>query len=164
MRYFYPIILIVLFSACGYKPTADLAKTIIGSKVSVSIFINSENPENTIIIKDAVLEALITRFKVLTTTRKFSITHLDVKLNRVGESAIEFDSSGYVVAKRMTTSLAITRYTKGIKKSYNVSGQFDFTIQPNATVSETDRFKAIKAASLKAIDALIVQLAVQGSM
>ena len=164
MRYFFPILLIVLFTACGYKPTSQYAKSILGSKISVSVFMNAADPENTVIIKDAVLQALVTRFQVITTKRKFSVTHLDVDLERVGESAIEFDSNGYIVAKRISTSLIITRYTKGIKKSYNVSGQFDFTIEPNATVSDTDRFKAIKAASLKAIDALIVQLAVEGSM
>lgn len=164
MKFIFPLILVLVFTACGYKPTAHFAKGVLGSKVSVSVDMYSEDPENTVIIKDAILQALMTRFRVVSSERKFSITHLDVKLNSIGESSVEFDANGYVVAKRISTSLAVTRYTKGVQKSYTVSGQLDFDIEPNSTVSDTDRFKAIKAASLKAIDALIVQLAVEGSM
>ena len=165
MRALAPFLLFTfLFTGCGYKPTAHFAKGVLGSKVSVSVDIHAVDPENTVIIKDAILQALMTRFRVVTTEQKFSLTHLDAKLQRVGESSIEFDENGYVIAKRITTTIAITRYTKGVKKSYNVSGLYDFTIEPNATVSDTDRFKAIKEASLKAIDALIVKLAVEGSM
>jgi hypothetical protein len=154
----------LLFLGCGYKPTAHFAKGVLGSKVSVAVDVYAVDPENSVIIKDAILQALVTRFRVVTTGRKYSVTHLDVKLNSIGESSIEYDSNGYVIAKRITTTLGITRHTKGVKKSYNVTGLFDFSIEPNATVSDSDRFKAIKEASLKAIDALIVKLAVEGSM
>ncbi len=162
--FFVALVLLLSFEGCGYKPSAIYARSVLGSKVSVDVDVNSADPENSVIIKDAVLQALITRFKVITTSRKFSVTHLDVKLGSVGETAIEYDVDGYVIGKRITTNLSIIRHTKGVKKSYNVTGTFDFRVEPNAIVSATDRFKAIKAASLKAIDVLIVQLAVEGSM
>lgn len=165
MKLFLPLILLVfILLGCGYKPTAKYAKSALGEKVSVAVDIYSMDPINSVIIKDAVLQSLITRFRIVTTERKFSITHLDVKLKKVTETALEYDINGYVVARRMTVDLKIDRLTKGVKKSYNVSGLFDVSIEPNATVSDSDRFKAIKAASLKAIDALIVQLALEGSM
>jgi len=158
------LIFFLLLQGCGYKPTAHYAKGVLGSKVSVAVDVYAADPLNSVIIKDAVLQALITRFRIVTTQRKFSVTHLDVKLKSVGETAIEYDANGYVVARRITVTLMINRLTKGVKRSYNVSGLFDFSIEPNAIVSDSDRFKAIKAASLKAIDALIVQLAVEGNM
>lgn len=158
------LILLLSFEGCGYKPSATYARAVLGAKVSVDVDVNAADPENTVIIKDAVLQALITRFKVVTTERKFSVTHLDVRLNSVGETAIEYDVNGYVIGKRITTNLGVIRHTKGVKKSYNVTGTFDFRIEANAIVSDTDRFKAIKAASLKAIDVLIIQLAVEGNM
>lgn len=165
MKLFFPsLILLLILQGCGYKPTARYAKAVLGTKVSVSVDVYSVDPENSVIIKDAVLQALITRFRIVPTQNQFSVTHLDVKLKRVTETAIEYDFNGYVVAKRITVTLMVNRLTKGVKKSYNVSGLFDFSIEPNATVSDSDRFKAIKRASLKAIDALIVQLAVEGSM
>ncbi len=165
MRVLTPLLLLVfIVTGCGYKPTAHYAKGVLGSKVSVTVDAYSQDPENTVIIKDAILQALMTRFRVVTSDRKYSMTHLDVKLQKIDESSIEYDADGYVIAKRISTTLNITRNTKGVKNSYNVTGQFDFGIEPNATVSDSDRFKAIKAASLKAIDALIVKLAVEGSM
>lgn len=162
--FFYAFIVLFILQGCGYKPTSRSAKSILGTKVSVSVDVYSADPLNSVIIKDAVLQALITRFRIVTTPKEFSITHLDVKLKRVIETAIEYDLNGYVIAKRITVALAVNRVTKGVKKSYNVSGLFDFSIEPNATVSDTDRFKSIRRASLKAIDALIVQLALEGSM
>ena len=165
MKYFSLLLIAILaYTGCGYKPTASYARSVLCSNVSVGVDVYAADPANSVIIKDAVLQALITRFKVITTGRKFSVTHLDVTLKRVGETAIEYDLNGYVIGKRITTNLAIVRHTKGVKKSYNVTGTFDFRIEPNAIVSDTDRFKAIKAASLKAIDALIIQLAVEGNM
>ncbi len=154
--------LLILFAGCGYKPKAKLARSVLGEKVSVGIQILAADPENAVIAKDALLQALITRFKVVTTSRKFSVSHLDVKLNRIKEQSTEYDNNGYVIAKRITVNLSVMRTTKGAKKSYSLTGAYDFNIEPNATVSDTDRFKAIKYASLKAIDSFISQLAVEG--
>ena len=165
MKLFFPsLILLLILQGCGYKPTSRYAKSVLGAKVSVEVDVYSADPLNSVIIKDAVLQALITRFRIVTTQKQFSITHLDVKLKKVTEAAIEYDINGYVVAKRVTVDLMVNRLTKGVKKSYNVSGLFDVSVEPNAIVSDSDRFKAIKRASLKAIDALIVQLAAEGSM
>lgn len=165
MKLFFPsFILLLILQGCDYKPTAKYAKGALGEKISVAVDVYSADPLNSVIIKDAVLQSLITRFRIVTTLRRFSMTHLDVTLKSVTETAIEYDINGYVVARRITVTLKIDRLTKGVKKSYNVSGLFDVSIEPNAIVSDSDRFKAIKAASLKAIDALIVQLAVEGSM
>lgn len=158
------LIFLALFSGCGYKPSSSYAKEVLGERVSVSVDVYSADPENSVIIKDAVLQAMVTRFGIVTTKRDFSVTHLAVKLNSLTETPIEYDTSGYVIAQREIVSLNITRYKGQTKKSYNVTGAFDFSIPANATVSETDRFKAIKSASLKAVDALVVQLAVEGSM
>jgi hypothetical protein len=161
---FLSIIFALLIQGCGYKPRATYTRGVLGEKVSVFVDVYAADPGNSVIIKDAVLQSLITRFGIVTTKRDFSISHLDVKLSELIETAIEYDVNGYVVAQRETVKLQITRTTKGVKKIYNVEGTFDFAIPANATVSESDRFKAIKSASLKAIDVLIVQLAVEGSM
>jgi hypothetical protein len=43
-----------------------------------------------------------------------------------------------------------------------VSGEYDFTIEPNSVISDTRRFEAIKNASYEALDEYIAALAIRG--
>ena len=54
---------LILFAGCGYQPSSYYAKSVVGESVSTEVVISMEDPQNTVIIKDAVDMAVITKFR-----------------------------------------------------------------------------------------------------
>lgn len=162
MRLLAPFLMLLMVSGCGYIPSAKYARGVLGSNVYATVEILSAEPENAVIIKDAFNEALISRFRVHLTKRKFADTVLNVKIQNPRFENLELDSNGYVVAKRVTVSLQIQRTRDKVTKSYTVSGAYDYDIDPNGVVSDAQRFTAIKLASYRALESLVTKLAVEG--
>lgn len=158
------LLLLLLLNGCGYKPSATYAKKVLGESVYVEVEIYGADPENAVLIKDALLQALITRFRVTITRKKSAQTTMKVKLQSLTFTPIEYDNNGYIIAKRALVTLLINRIRNKVSKSYTVSGYYDFSVAQNGVVSDEERFKAIRFASLKAIDSLVTKLAVEGSL
>jgi len=150
-------------SACGYKPSAKYTRNITGEKISTSIVISAEDPENTVIIKDALDSAVVELFHASLTSRNHSDTHLGFSISSPTYSPVQYDNNGYVVAYRASVSLRINKDSKGIKKNYTASGTYDFAVDANTVLSDQQRFDAIKYSSQKAIAAFVAQLSAQGT-
>ncbi|MEA2099363.1 MAG: hypothetical protein U9P72_04450 [Campylobacterota bacterium] len=165
MRFFLPIIVMIaiFFSACGYKPSSKYAREVIGEKVSTSIKISSSDPENSVIIKDAVDGAIISIFHSSLRERSQSDTHLVISLKTPKYTPIEFDVNGFVIAYRMSLTLVIKKIRNGVSKIYTSMGTHDFSITPNAIVTDQERFEAIKFSAQKAINSFIAQTSVEGA-
>ncbi len=154
---------VTLFSACGYKPSAKYSREVVGERISTSVTISAQDPENTVIIKDAVDSAIIEVFHASLTSRNYSDTHLSLSISPPSYSPIQYNNDGYVIAYRTTITLAIIRETSGVKKSYSTKGTYDFSIVPNAVITDQERFDAIRFSASKAISAFVAQVSAEGS-
>ena len=148
--------------ACGYKPSSQYSRAVTGEKISTSVVISAQDPENTVIIKDAVDAAILELFHASLVSRKESTTHLDISISNPAYSPIQYDTNGYVIAYRATITLGIKRTTGAKSKSYSSKGTYDFTIAPNAVITDQERFDAIKFSSIKAIASFIAQISAEG--
>ena len=135
--------------ACGYKPSAKFSREVVGNKISTDVVISAQDPENTVIIKDAVDEAIVKVFHASLTSRTSSQTHLQLSISDPLYSPIQYNDDGYVIAYRTTVTLTIVKYHNGLSKNYTAKGTYDFSIQPNAIISDQERFEAIKFSSEK---------------
>ena len=151
------------FSACGYKSSAKFARVVVGEKISTSIVISAEDPENTVVIKDAVDAAIIEIFHASLTTKALSHTHLEISINQPSYTALQYDKDGYIIAYRTSITLNIKRDKKGSIKFYTASGTYDFNIVANAVITDQERFNAIKYSSEKAIKSFIAQVSAEGA-
>ena len=154
---------LTLLSGCGYQPSSKEARKVMGERVSTEIIISMEDPENTVVLKDALDEAVIRRFQTNLHSRKDASTHLQIRLNSVAFNALQYDSNGYVISFRTTINLAITRISKDYTKRYNAVGNFDFAISPNAIITDQQRFDAIANSATKALDSFVAQVAAEGT-
>jgi len=155
-------LLLIAAAGCGYKPSSEFARAAVGEKVSAQVLISMQDPENTVIIRDAVETAVITRFKASLTDRASSDTHLDVILRDVTFTPLMYDTNGYIIAYRTNVELQIFRIAKAQSKQYTVEGSYDFVIEPNAIISDQARFEAIRYSADKALDSFIVGIAAEG--
>jgi len=151
------------FSACGYTPSAQFARQTMGDKISTSVIISAVDPENTVIMKDAVDAAIIKVFQASLVDKSMSDTHLVLSMGAPGYQAVVFDSNGYITGYRMTVTLKITKSHAGMKKTYTAKGNYDFEIAPNAIISDQQRFEAIGFSVDKAIRSFVAQVSAEGA-
>ncbi|MFA6144914.1 MAG: LPS assembly lipoprotein LptE [Sulfurimonas sp.] len=162
MKLLLVFILLVTMSGCGYAPASHYAKIVVGKSVSTEVVIRAEDPQNTVIIKDAVDMAIITKFRTALVSKGTANTHLKFQISSVSFTPLRYDMNGYVVTYRTTVAMSIERTSAVDKGNYNVSGVYDFNIEPNAIISDQARFDAIRFASQKCVDAFSAQVASQG--
>ncbi|MDP3266504.1 MAG: LPS assembly lipoprotein LptE [Sulfuricurvum sp.] len=157
------IVAVMIFTGCGYVSAAHYAQSVVGESVSTEVLISMEDPQNTVIIKDAVDTAVITKFRTSLTSKNASQTHLKIQIASVGFTPLRYDTNGYVTTYRTTVNMSIERKRLEKTHSYSTSGRYDFDIEPNAIISDQARFNAISLSAQKAIDAFIAQIAAEGS-
>ena len=165
MRVVVTFLLILLsIGGCGYKPSSHYAKQVVDEKVSTQILISMQDPENTVLIKDAVNEAVVTRFRASLVNEKNSDTHLRIAISKIRFSPLQYNREGYIVTYRTYIVLQILRVKDDKSQTYISKGVYDFAIEPNAIISDKARFQAIKQSAQKAIDSFIAAVASQGAM
>ncbi len=160
---FITILIALLFTSCGYRPSSKYARDVVGEKISTSITVSSSDPENSVIIKDAVDAAIVSIFHASIREKHQSDTHLVLQTNTPSYTPIQYDRNGFVIAYRMSIVLTITKYHNGISKIYTSKGTYDFSIDPNAVVTDQERFQAIKLSAAKAINSFISQVSAEGA-
>ena len=163
MRAFLLAFAMVFVVGCGYKHTSSFIKQSVGESVFVFVEMYASDPENTVAIKDAVNEAVITKFRSKMAPIEKAKTKMYIKIGSVSLSPIQYDSKGYVILYKMTVSLSATISKTGEKPTTaSGSGSYDFSVEPGSTLSEEKRFTAIQNSASKAIDMLISQISIKG--
>ena len=164
MKFIYIFVIMLLVHGCGYIPSAKYSRAVVGENISTSVVISAIDPENTVIIKDAVDAAIIEVFHASLVSKENSTTHLVLSLGNPSYSPIQYDSDGFIIAYRTSISLNILRNTEGEdSKAYSASGTYDFSVTPNAIISDKQRFDAIKFSSVKAIRSFVAQVSSEGA-
>ena len=157
------LVMALLFGGCGYKPASKAAKSVLGERVFVEVAISVKDPQNSVLIKDALKEALISRLHVSLVPESQADTAIDAALKSVSFAATIYDADGYVTAYKTTVTLSlVTTFKNGTKQTVNTVGEYDFPIEANSVISDTKRFEAIKYASLDALDEFVTAIAVKG--
>jgi len=154
----------IVLSGCGYKPMTEYSKKVFTDKVYVDVDVYLRDPENAVLVKDALNEAVISRFNSKLSLKNDATTQLKVKFERVTFSPVQYDSNGYAVFYRAKVTLNISYMISGKKGYEKVVGYYDFPIEPNAVISDSKRFEAIRFGAQKAIDSFVSLMAMRGAV
>lgn len=156
------LFIVFVFTACGYKPSSYYAKQQLEGSIYVNLIINLEDPRNAVIVKDAMHELIVNRLNSnIVFNRNEADTVVDVKLNSVSMQELQDDDDGYSNLYRASVSIGVSYLKDGIRKSFTVTGDHEFSLSSGATITDTKRFEAIRSASSKALEEVISKLAVQ---
>ena len=156
-------LVLLLLAGCGYLPASKQARKVVGEKLYVEVIVPLEDPENAVIIKDAARNAVVTRFHSSLVPLNEAKTKLIVRMAGIGFTPLQYDENGYIIVYRAVVSIQVVRTSKDETKSYSSRGNFDFAIEPNAVITDTQRFDAISKASLKALDSFVAQVGAEGT-
>lgn len=154
---------LLFFVSCGYKPSSKFARSVTGEKISTEIIISAQDPENTVVIKDALDSAIIEVFQASLVPKNYSDTHLVFSISPPSYTPVQFDTNGFIVAYRATITLSVERRSKESQKHYSARGTYDFAVDPNTVVTDQQRFQAIKESAAKAITSFVAQVSSEGS-
>jgi len=162
MKHFLLILSLILFSACGYKPSANYSTQMIGKKVYTEVEVSLSDPENAVLIKDALNRALYTRLKSQASSRSEADSTIKVVYRSIRFIPLQYNSSGYVVFYQAHITLGFTFEKGENRENRSIVGRYEFPIRPSAIISNDLRFKAIENGSIKALDEFISYLSAKG--
>ncbi len=154
-----------LLLGCGYKPSSFYTKKVLGKNIHVDARISRTDPKNSVLIKDAVNEAVVSRFGAKLSSKKDADTNLLVSIGSVSFSPTVYDKNGYVIAYKAKVTLKSSfKDDSGVVKNFSTVGDYNFPIEANSVISDTKRFEAIKNASTDAINELVSKISIMGIM
>ena len=159
----FSLCILFFITACGYKPSSTYAKTQLSGKIFVNLIIDLEDPRNAVLIKDAMNELIVHRLdSKIVDKRELADTIVDLKLNSVSMQELQYDELGYNKLYKAVVSISVNYMNKKTnkKEAFSLSGDYDFSIDNNTTITDTKRFEAIRNAASKALEELISKLAV----
>ncbi len=153
----------------GINQQQIMLKEVLGERIHVDVTISRKDPKNSVLIKDAVNESVITRLGGKLSPKETADTKLFVKIGSTSFSAILYNKNGYVTSYKAKVTLSIKYITKnGKNESFSTTGEYDFPIAENAdgttnsVISDSKRFEAIKLASLDALNEFVSRIAIKG--
>ncbi|MDR1285957.1 MAG: LPS assembly lipoprotein LptE [Campylobacteraceae bacterium] len=152
-----------LLAGCGYKSSSHFAKSVLGERIYIYVAMSREDPQNTVLIKDAVSNAFVDKFGSQIVAKEFADTLLSVTLQSITFKPLVYDKNGYVVSYKTVANLKIDyELLSGEKGTVITNGDYDFPIAADSIISDTKRFEAIKYASEDAIDEFTAVVALKG--
>jgi hypothetical protein len=161
IKYLIVFLFIIFIGGCSYSPVTKYSDGIINKRVFVVSDISAMDPENSVIVKDAIYNTLSVKFNSKIVPSKDSQIDFKLKFSSILFSNIQYDSLGFISVKRAKVVLDTTIFMKEINKTINfkTDGIYDFSVADDI-LTDSDRFIAIKNASAKAIDSMIAKLSI----
>ncbi len=155
------ILAIAIFCAgCGYYPISYYSKQSLGSSLFVESRVNLADPENSVIAKDALNQAIAQKFHANLVPRAQAESVIVTEITDVDVYSIADNDAGFANFYRASVRMSFS-YTdkKGNARKFSNYGFYDFPVDVISTITDETRFNAIKEASLSAIDKFVAQVA-----
>ncbi len=156
------LLFIFFICGCGYKPTSIITKKTMGEKIYVDVKIDIQNLNNSILIKDALIEMLGSKLDAEIVHEK-SLANATIygELKSVSETALESDVAGYSKIYRETVTISISYVgVDGKGRNFTVSNYYDFIVSDDSVVTNSKKEEAIKLAINKALSDVFSRIAI----
>jgi len=156
------ILLLFLLTACGYKPSAQFAKKVLGERIYTKVDVSLANPENAVLTKDGLNRALQTRLKTIVTRKSDADSMIAVRYENIRFIPLQYDKNGYVVHYQVVMRLHFTFEKGEHHEEHSIVGRYEFPISPTAIIAYDLQLKAIEKSATKALDQFITHISAKG--
>jgi len=162
MRRVFILLTVLFLTSCGYKPSSHFTPKSIGEKVYTEVEVSLSDPENAVLIKDALNRALYSRLKSLATKKEEADSIIKVAYHSIGFTPLQYDKNGYVVYYQANIVLKFEMIRGKKREERRIIGRYEFPVRPTAIISNDLRFKAIERGSINALDQFIAYVSSKG--
>ena len=149
--------------SCGYKPSSYYAKKEMEGNVFVRTLVSLSDPKNSVIVKDEMNKLLIQKLgSNLVASEENADVVMDISINSISMQTLSYTSDGYNKLYNAVVVIGVKYYRKddGIRKSFTVDGEYDFSVDDGETITETKRYAAITQSAQNAFDEVLSKIAV----
>jgi uncharacterized lipoprotein YehR (DUF1307 family) len=149
--------------SCGYKPSSYYAKKEMEGNVFVKQIVSLTDPQNSVIVKDEMNKLLIQKLgSNLVNSEENADVVMELAINSISIQTLSYTTSGYNKLYNASVIIGVKYFRKdnGIRKSFTVDGEYDFSVDNGESITETKRYNAITKAAQKAFDEVLSKIAV----
>jgi len=160
---FFTILILSFFVSCGYRPSSYYAKEELGNNIFVNLEVSLSDPRNSVLIKDIVTKVLVQKIGLnMTNSDTKADTIMNLRINSIDFSTLQYDADGYNKLYKVVVVISVKYINKVTQKtkSFFVEAEYDFAVDIDANINDTQRYEAIKKASQKAITEILSKVAV----
>ncbi|SFV70568.1 Probable lipoprotein Cj1090c [hydrothermal vent metagenome] len=156
--------MVVLLSACGYKPSSHLIGNLFFDTIYVKVEVDSEEPENAPFVKDEMNRLVYTRFKGHITSKERAKNQISLSYKGSSYTPLTYDKNGYVTRYRATIHVLFNMLSKEGKIEKSISSIIESDIQASSLTSSTLRTEAIRKGLQKALDEFLSYVSAKGML
>jgi len=161
MRVFLMALGLLVFTACGYKPSSHYIKEIFTDTVYVEVAVDAIEPENAPFIKDEMNRLVYTRFKGRVASKEEAESAIYVNYRGTSYFPLAYED-GYVTRYRANIRVNFKMDTKEGTISKSIHSRVESDIQASSLTSSTLRTEAIRIGLAKALDEFIAYVSAKG--
>ena len=148
---FFMLIVLMILSACGYKPSSHIIKNIFADSVYVEVIVDRAEPENAPFVKDEMNRLVYTRFKGRVVPKNQAESQIRIAYSGSTFTPLAYEK-GYVTRYRANIRVHFDMISKKGRMQKNISTIFESDIQSSSLASSTLRTEAIRKGLEKALD------------
>jgi len=157
------IVLVFVFTACGYKPSSHMIKNIFADTVFVEVIVDRVEPENAPFVKDEMNRLIYTRFKGRVTSKEKAESKIRITYSGSTFTPLSYED-GYVTRYRANIRVKFDMLTKEGRVKKNISAIHEADIQASSLTSSTLRTEAIRKGLEKALDEFLAYVSAKGML
>lgn len=163
VKFWMGVSIVLLVSACGYKPSSHMTKNIFSDTVYVEVLVDRAEPENAPFIKDEMNRLVYTRFKGRVATKEQAQSQ--IRLSYAGSTFTPLAyANGYVTRYRANIRVHFDMVTKEGKVQKTITSMVESDIQANALTTSALRIEAIRLGLEKALDEFLAYVSAKGML
>jgi hypothetical protein len=155
------ILIALLLTACGYKPSAHAIKNLFSDTVYVEVKVDRAEPENAPYLKDEMNRMVYTRFKGRVVPKDQAQSQIVVSYAGSRFTPLTY-TDGYVPRYSVHVRVHFDMVTKEGKLAKTVTTVYESDIDESALSSSALRIEAIRKGLEKAMDEFLAYASAKG--
>ena len=163
VKFWMTVSMVLLVSACGYKPSSHMIQNVFSDTVYVEVIVDRAEPENAPFLKDEMNRLVYTRFKGHVVAKEQAQSQ--IRLSYAGSSFTPLAyKDGYVTRYRANIRVKFDMVNKEGKVSKTISSIVESDIQESSLDSSVLRTEAIRKGLAKGLDEFLAYVSAKGML
>jgi len=154
---------VLIFSACGYKPSSHVIKNVFSDTVYVEVIVDRAEPENAPYVKDEMNRLIYTRFKGRVVSKEEAQSKIRISYAGSTFTPLAYED-GYVTRYRANIRVKFDMVNKQGREQKLITSVVESDIQASSLTSSALRTEAIREGLEKALDEFLAYVSAKGML
>ena len=156
------ILVAMLLTACGYKPSSHYIKKTFEDTVYVEVIVDRAEPENAPFVKDEMNRLVYNRFKGRVTSKEQAGSTIRISYSGSTFTPLAYEN-GYVTRYRANVKVRFDMQTKQGKETKLINTVVESDIHASALSSSQAKIEAIRLGLEKALDEFLAYVSAKSA-